>query len=72
MTSVLAYPGPPAPGFAEVPVAWRVDPLVLAVVLIATLGYLAGVRRFTWRADACQWRGPACTSGSGWAAWWSP
>jgi putative membrane protein len=43
--SVLAYVGPPAPSLAAVPLAWRIDPLVLAVVLIAAVGYLAGVRR---------------------------
>jgi hypothetical protein len=45
VVNILAYVGPPAPDLAAVPAAWRIDPLVLVVGLIAAVGYLAGVRR---------------------------
>jgi putative membrane protein len=43
--TVLGYAGPPAPTLGIVAGAWRIDPVVLVVVVLAALAYLAGIRR---------------------------
>ncbi|MFG2041902.1 cytochrome c oxidase assembly protein [Dactylosporangium sp. NPDC048998] len=50
---LVRYGGPPAPSLAAAPHAWRVDPLVLAAVLVAAGGYLFGVWRV--RRAGGQW-----------------
>jgi putative membrane protein len=45
VVTVLSYGGPPQPTLGDAAGAWRLDPLLLAVVLLAAVGYLAGVAR---------------------------
>jgi cytochrome c oxidase assembly factor CtaG len=43
--NLLAYSGPPAPSLGGALTAWRFDPVVLALVVGAIIGYLGGVSR---------------------------
>ncbi|NJC73477.1 cytochrome c oxidase assembly protein [Planosporangium thailandense] len=45
VADLLSYGGPPPPTLAGAASAWRLDPLLLAVALLAAVGYLAGVAR---------------------------
>lgn len=45
VTDLLSYGGPPPPTLAGAAGAWRLDPLLLVIVLLAAAGYLVGVAR---------------------------
>jgi putative membrane protein len=45
MVTMLSYGGPPPPALGHAVDAWRLDPLLLVVVLLAVVTYLVGVVR---------------------------